>query len=157
MVDLAVRLLVVAALTVAGCSAPFAHVHAQGHDHTHAHEDGWTPSARALAPDHVAHGHGADDPARHDPHWHFMSQTAAEVSDGAALVLDADGHRHGAVALSALAVATSFGGDPSSRTLAAATWEPPGPRVSGPVIGVEATARSSPPPRYPLATRAPPA
>ena len=157
MVEQAVRLFVVAALTVAGCTAPFAHVHARGHDHTHAHGQGWTPSARASAPGHAAHGHAADDPTQHGPHWHFMPQTAAEVPDGVALVFDGDGYRHGAVALSALAVATSSGGDPSSRAFAAATWGPSGLRVSGPVITVEVTARSNPPPRYPLATRAPPA
>ena len=135
MVERAARLLVAAALAVAGCTTPFAHVHAPGHGHSHAHE------------------HGS---AEHGPHWHLTPQAAAEMSDGAALAFDGDGHRPTAVSLSALAVETSLCVDPSTRALAVATWEPSDPSVWGPVVTVEATARSSPRPRYPLATRAPP-
>ena len=134
-----VHLLLVAALSSSGASAPFLHVHAHG--------PGYGASSHGGSVDeHCAHHHAEG------AHWHLPGNPASDA--GGAL---ADGHGHAAISLSAVAIETP----PTDAGAPSVPWDAPengvASRPAGPRVPVPADAGPDPPPLPLPATRGPPA
>lgn len=125
-----------------GVSAPFRHVHAHGPD------SGVSSSHGEGIDEHCAHHHAEG------LHWHLTGTRAADA--GGSLATAGSGHRHAAVALSAVATETA----PVCLDASVAPHETPEAAVPPTSRGVRAhvdpTAGPDPPPRAVNAARAPP-
>lgn len=149
MVQRVAYVLLVAALVSAGGSAPFAHVHQRGPDHTALQPD------EARLDSHSAHqqGHRHRHAQGQGAHWHLTGRQAA---DAPSLTTRIGGPHHHPVAVSTVAVerlSVRGGATPALAEVWAAETVP---ALPGRPVPVAANARPNPPPRILLAARAPP-
>lgn len=136
------HVLLVVALVSAGGSAPFAHVHAHGHDPATPHAD-----------DAPAHNHAGHRPGQ-GAHWHLNTQQAADSSG--ATTLGNDPRHHAPVAVATVAVERPSDRGGATPALSEA-WEAGiVPDLPGRPVPIDSNARPNPPPRLLLAARAPP-
>ena len=132
-----VHLLLVAAFSSSGASAPFLHVHAHG------------PGYGGAVDEHCAHHHAEG------AHWHPPGNPAPDARS--ALAASGAGHRHAAVSLSAVAIETPSTDTGAPSVLFDAPENGVAPRPAGPCVPVSADAGPDPPPLPLPATRGPPA
>lgn len=155
MVQRVAYVLLVAALVSAGGSAPFAHVHPRGPDHTAFQPDTARQPDEARLDSHSAHqqGHRHRHAQGQGAHWHLTGRQAA---DAPGLTTRIGSPHHHPVAVSTVAVerlSVRGGATPALAEVWAAGTVPDPP---GRPVPVAANARPNPPPRILLAARAPP-
>ena len=141
MLQCVAHVLLVGAVASSSVSAPFLHVHAHGsHSGVSSHGEG--------VDEHCAHHHAEG------AHWHVAEGRVPGADELAGAV---SGHRHAAVALSAVAIeASPVCLDASVAPLETPEAGPP-PASRGAHTHVDSTAGPDPPPRAVNAARAPPA